>query len=172
MGQASKTSLPPEFQKLEGVGKNLIHEAAPFRQALLSQGAEALTTGGVKAKIPLIQQMVSSSNQALSQGLTQTSEQLAKRNIGGPFAASMLAGQRQAGLQQIAGIPSSVAERVIAQTAPFAMGATQAGMGAIAQAGQASFASDAFNAQQFKAAMEDIKSSLSSIGGGAAAASG
>lgn len=170
MGQASKTSLPPEFQKLEGIGKNLVHEAAPFRQQLLAQGAEALTTGGVGAKIPLIQQMVSASGQALSQGLSQTAEGLTKRNIGGPFAASMLAGQRQAGLQQIAGIPTSVAERVIAQTTPFAMGATQAGMGGIAQAGQASFASDAFNALQFKAAMQDIKSSLQSVGGGMASA--
>lgn len=164
---AGKTSMPQEFKQLADMGRKMIGQTGPARKEVLRQLTEALKTGGVKAKIPLIQQAVSQSNQATSTALSQTAEQLAQHNVGGPFASRIMAQQRLAGDQATAAIPTGMAERLIGQFTPFLQGTQSLGMGSLSQAGQASFAADAFNAQQFKALMQDIKSSLQ--GAGAAA---
>lgn len=110
------------------------------RKLILGQMTEALRTGGVGAKIPMIQQAVSRSNQATSAGIAQTAEQLASRNIGGPFAQRIMAGQRLAGNQQAAAIPTEMAQQLIQQFTPF-LASTQSlaasGMSQVAQLGQA-----------------------------------
>jgi hypothetical protein len=163
-----KTSVPPEFGQLAARAYAMLNQTAPARKLALGQLTEAMRTGGVRAKIPLIQQAVSASNQATSRALTDTSASLANRNVGGPFAANILASQRLQGAQATAAIPTSIAERVIGQTMPFLSTTQGLGAGGLSQAGQADFASDAFNAQQYAKLMEDIKSSLVSSGQGAA----
>lgn len=159
---AGKTSIPAEFRQVADIARSMIAQTGPFRKETLRQGMEALKTGGVRAKIPLIQQAVSQSQQATSRALSSTSEELAKRNIGGPFASRILAGQRQAGAETAARLPTMIAENVIQRTTPFALGTQGMGLGGLSQAGQASFASDAFNAQQFAKLMGDIRQSLQS----------
>lgn len=161
---AGKTSMPQEFKQIADIGRTLIRQTQKPRKELLSQMTEALRTGGVKAKIPLIQQAVSQQKQALGGALTSTAEQLASKNIGGPFAQRALAGMRLAGEQNIAGIPTQMAEGLIKQTMPFLSNTQSLGMGGISQAGQASFAADAFNAQQFAKLMGDIRESLMGAG--------
>jgi hypothetical protein len=163
-----KTSLPPEFSELAKRAYAMLNQTAPARKLALGQLTEAMRTGGVKAKIPLIQQAVSASNQATSRALTDTAASLAQRNVGGPFAANILASQRLQGAQATAALPTGIAERLISQTMPFLSSTQSLGTGGLAQVGQANFASDAFNAQQYAKLMEDIKGSLSSAGAAAA----
>lgn len=155
-----KTSMPQEFKQLADIGRGMLRNARPFINEQLRQGLEAQRTGGVRAKIPLIQQAVSQSRQAMGRALTGTAEDLAARNIGGPFAARALAQTRLSGEQATAAIPTNIAEQVIARTSPIAMSSVQAGLGGISQAGQASFAADAFSAQQFAKLMGDIRESI------------
>lgn len=134
------------MDRLAGQGQALFKQTSQPRKLLLRQMTEALRTGGVKAKIPLIQQAVSQSQQATSQATRQTSEELASRNIGGPFASRMLAGTRLAGAQNTAQIPTRVAEGLIAQVMPFLSNTQQLGVGATAQAAGLANQLDQFNA--------------------------
>ena len=58
-------------------GKELYTQSTPVRQELLGQTLEALMTGGVGAKIPLIQRAVEQQKAGLAQGLRSTSENIA-----------------------------------------------------------------------------------------------
>jgi hypothetical protein len=159
---AGKVDVPSEFGQLADVAKQMLAQTAKPRKLLLKQLTEALKTGGVKAQIPMIQQAVSRANQATAGAMTQTAAQLASRNIAGPFAQRILAGMRMAGNETAAQIPTQMAQQLINQTIPFVSATQSLGMGGLGQAGQASLSADAFNAQQFKALMEDIKDSIQS----------
>jgi hypothetical protein len=114
----------------------------------LSQLVEALKTGGVKANIPIIQQAVARANQATAGAMTQTAEQLAARNIGGPFAQRILAGMRMAGNEQAAQIPTQMAQSLINAFLPFAGQVQSLGMGAFSTAAQSAQQLSEFNAAQ------------------------
>lgn len=159
-----KTSVPGEFKEIANFARGMLKQTGPLRREVIGQGMEALRTGGVKAQIPMIQQAVSQANQATAQGLKQTAGDLAAKNIGGPFASRLLAQQRMGGEQLAAAIPTQMAEKIINRTLPFAQGMMSAGMGGLGQSGQAAFASDAFNAQQFADIMNGIRSSMQGIG--------
>lgn len=111
----SGTKLPQGAHDLAARQAYAFKAAGPARNQIFQQLAEGLSTGGINAKIPIIQQMISSSNQANAAALQQTSEQLTAKNIGGPFAASILAGQRQQGYQQNAAIGPQVVQQMINQ---------------------------------------------------------
>lgn len=158
-----KIGTPQEFEQIGRRANAMIKRTGPARRLALDQLTEALATGGVGARIPMVQQAVSAQNQATSQALSQTSEQLAQRNIGGPFAARILAGTRMAGEQRAAALPTELTSQFIQQMMPFLSATQGLGFGALGQAGQAQMSTEAFNAQQFAKAMGDIKSSTSSL---------
>lgn len=153
--------MPNSIGQLRGAGLGMLRKTKRPRNEILKQLTEALTTGGVKAKIPLIQQAVSQSQQATAAGLAQTSEQLAARNIGGPFASRILAGQRMAGEQETARLPTQIAESFIGQMTPFLAGTQSLGAGAVGQAASLESQIDMFNAQQKMAMIGGIAKSLS-----------
>lgn len=111
----SKTRLPAGLDALSLIQAGGARKSIPLRNEVFRQVQEALKTGGVGARIPMIQQAVSQSQQATGRAVSQTSEELAKRNIGGSFAASQLAGVRQAGEQATAGIPTQMAQQLLSQ---------------------------------------------------------
>lgn len=159
-----KVGTPKEFETIGKQGRAMLKRTGPARRMALDQLTEALATGGAPgSKLPAVQQAVSAQNQATSQALTQTADALAQRNIGGPFAARILAGTRLAGEQRAAQIGPEMAQQFIQQMMPFLSQTQQLGFGALGQAGQAQFASETFNAQQFVKAMQDIKSSTQSL---------
>lgn len=160
MGDMGKVNMPNSIGQLRGAGLGMLRKTKRPRNVLLKQLTEALQTGGVGAKIPLIQQAVSQSNQANQAALTQTSEQLASRNIGGPFASRILAGQRQEGEQQTARLPTQIAEAFIAQTTPFLASTQSLGAGAVGQAASLEAQLDQFNAQQKMAMIGGIAKAL------------
>lgn len=157
-----KVDVPSEFRELSKLGFGSAKSAGkPLREAM-RQLTEALKTGGVGAKIPLIQRAVEQQKQASSQAATQTAEQLARRNIGGTGAGRILAGQNLAAASAESRIPTDIASAVIGQGLPLASNLRSLGFGGIQAGGQADLNAQQFNALQFKALMQDIKSSLQS----------
>lgn len=101
---------------------DLTAETRPIRQELSSQFQEALTTGGIGARIPIITAMQEQSKAATANALRGTGEQLSMQGLSRtPFAASTLAGIRQQGDLATSLIPSSVAQSFIAGAPSYAM---------------------------------------------------
>lgn len=148
MGGLGKAGTPGSLKDLMSISHGMINRTRGPRNMLIDQMAQALGTGQAKAKIPLIQQAVSQSNQATSNALRQTSEQLAQRNIGGVFGSRILAQQRQAGEQHTAALPTSMAEQMISQTMPFLASTQSLGVGGLGQGAQMQTQMNEFNAQQ------------------------
>lgn len=163
---AGKVETPGMQRIFEDISRGMVKQTAPVRKEFLRQGLEALRTGGVKAKIPLIQQAVSQTRGATSQALAQTAEQLAARNIGGPFASRTLAGIRMGGEQQAAAIPTQVAEQLISGVVPFAQNQASLGLGGITLGAQMRQAADVFNAQQFVRSVPFMQTGQQGIIGG------
>lgn len=161
MGGLGKADSPGSLDTLQVQGEKLLKQSNKPRKLLLDQLTEALATGGVKAKIPLIQQAVSQSNQANAAALKQTSEGLAQRNIGGPFASRILAAQRQMGEQEVGKLPTQIAEGVINQGIPFLSNTQSLGTGAIGQVASAESQLNQFNAQQQMAVIGGIAKAFS-----------
>jgi hypothetical protein len=143
MGKIDSSAGP-----LQALSNKIIGQTDQPRKLILKQLTEALRTGGVKAKIPLIQQAVSAANRELSGSLARTSEQLAARNIGGPFAQRVLAQNRVAGEQGIAAIPTQTAEQLISQFTPFLASTQALGASGLSQAVQMQQAAKQFNASE------------------------
>jgi hypothetical protein len=116
--------------------KQLANLSGPSRKLYFGQLKEALTQGTVKAKVPLIQQMV---EQGLSQG--STAQKLASEEIGklGTAARSTFGQETQAGIRAtaergIAAIPSEVISQTAMQAPTSTMGAMQAAQTFLGQA--------------------------------------
>ena len=146
--KAQTAGTPGSEAGLLARGGQMVRATRPVRDTAIKQLLEAMRTGGVKAKIPLIQQAVSRANQATAGAMTQTAEQLGSRNIGGAFASRIMAATRLAGNQQAAAVPTQVAESLIGQYMPFVGQIQSLGMGAFSTAAQSAQQLAEFNAAQ------------------------
>jgi hypothetical protein len=101
------TALMPYISMFEG-------ETKPVRQTALSQALEGLQTGGVGARIPMIQNAVAQSQGAL--GATLQNMRSAGAGAGlsnSPFLTGEMGSTAMAGRQQVAGIgPGMVSSTV------------------------------------------------------------
>lgn len=112
----SKTRLPAGMDALSLIQAQSARLSAPGRNELFKQVTQALKTGKAPAaRIPIIQQAVSASRQAGSRAVTSTAADLAKRNIGGSFAARTMAQTRQQGDMATAGIAPQAALNIATQ---------------------------------------------------------
>lgn len=109
------------------MNKQLFQESTPVRKELLGQTLEALTTGGVGARIPLIQRAVEANKAGLAQGLRASSENISSIPglAGTPFAESIMAQQRVGGEQALAGIPTEIAGQIAGGASNLALGFPQ-----------------------------------------------
>lgn len=111
----TKTRLPAGLDALSLIQANSARLSGPGRKELFDQVTEALRTGGAPgARIPLIQQATAASRQATEQEVADVKKDLARRQVGGPFAATALAETRQTGEQATAAIGPRIAEQLIA----------------------------------------------------------
>lgn len=131
----SKTRLPMGLDALSLIQAQSARLSAPGRNELFKQVTQALKTGKAPAsRIPIIQQAVSASRQQASTASRTTAEELAKRNIGGSFASSMMARTRQQGDQATAAIGPEAALNIATQ-APNILNMIPGGSLASGQAG-------------------------------------
>lgn len=146
--------------------KQLANLSGPARKLYFGQLKEALNQGTVKAKVPLIQQMV---EQGLSQGSVAQkmgAEEMAK--LGTSATRSTYGQETQAGIRAtaergIAAIPSEVVSQTAMQAPSSTMGAMQAAQSFL---GQASIGQS--QANQAKAA--NTATTVGAAGAGVAAA--
>jgi hypothetical protein len=123
---------------LAEIAQQFFRETEGLRGGLIGQFEEALNTGGVEARMPVIQKAQERSRQATSSALAQTQNQLAQSGLAGtPFAEMIQGGMLQQGAQQRAGIPTEIISQMLQQIPGFVTGANQTiiqGMGQAAGA--------------------------------------
>lgn len=94
--------------------KELREGTKPIRDEVFGQVLEALKTGGIGARLPIVQRAVEGSRAATSQALNATTAAASGTGLEkSPFLARILAETRLGGEQATAGIPTAVAKEFI-----------------------------------------------------------
>ena len=110
-----KTPSTAAAKQLAQLSTRMFEQSNPARRNMFKQLNEALTTGGVGARIPIIQRAVGDVRAGTAASSQRASEQAARSGLGGsPFAAQQLAGIQMAGSQQESRIPTDIAQQLIA----------------------------------------------------------
>ena len=111
---AGKKGETPQTGQLDALIKEFADVSRPAREELFGQVSEALTTGGVGARIPIISKSVEASKAATSQALKQIDESLARSGLAtSPFGARVRAGEVSRGARATAAIPTNIAQQLI-----------------------------------------------------------
>jgi len=154
-----------EIDRLAQMAQRLFKLGKPVLKESLRQTQEALTTGGVEARIPIIQRAVEASKLASANALRSTEESLASTPglAGTPFASRTLADARMAAEQRTSQIPTTYAQNIIDAGQPLAFGAVQAGLGGTGQAAGLELGRKEFNVQAFASFMKDLKDSVEKL---------
>ena len=122
-GSKGKTS---SSKSLERIAEAFFAETTPARQELIGQMEEALTTGGVGARMPIISKAEESSRQATSNALRALETQLATTGQAGtPFGTRARAETTQRGEQATAGIGPNIIAQFLQQIPGFITGSNQ-----------------------------------------------
>lgn len=125
-------------EDLADIAKQFFGETTPLRQEMIDQFMEALTTGGVGARIPIINKALESSRRAESQTMQGTEENLARTNLAGtPFGAMVRSSTEQQGNLATSQIPTNIIAGMLQQIPGFITGTNQvvtSGMGQAAGA--------------------------------------
>lgn len=153
---------PSASKALEAIATQTFEESTPARQELLSQFLEGLRTGGVEARIPIVQRGVEESRAATSGALRQLDEQLALTGMAGtPFGQRIRAETLTAGEQAASRIPLDVIQQFLSQVPGFVTGQQQISVSGLGQAGAAQA-----NVQSAQiAAFAQLMSALTGAGG-------
>lgn len=109
----TKTRLPAGLDALSLIQAQAAQKGAPGRGEMLKQVQEALATGGVGARIPIVQRAVEQQRMAGAEALKGAEEQLAARGITGSFVGKTLAGLRQQTAQAEAKVPTDMTTRFL-----------------------------------------------------------
>lgn len=132
----------------ERFAQTIMRQGAGARREVFQQLNEALSTGNIEAKIPVIQSMVESGLQQGSQALRVADEDIAKSGAGrSPAAAEMRASLRAMASDAVSQIPGAVIGQTLAEGPGAIQGATGAGLSLLGVAQQASAAGAAASAQ-------------------------
>jgi hypothetical protein len=145
------------YGSMAGIMQALAGAAVPGQKLLAKQTLEALQTGGVGARIPIIQRAVEAASAAGGQ-VSERARQLTARAglAGSPFdVASQLTNERAVS-SAIAGIPAAAGGTMVASAGPTLSGITSQAL----TAGQIDLQRREFNIQMYGTMMEDIKSSI------------
>ena len=151
---------PEAFRSLQKIGGGYNRATKGPRNLILRQLAEALSTGGIGARIPIIQRAVESSKMAGAEALKGTESTLAKYGVGGPFAAKQMANVGTQTRLATSRVPTDMTQQFIQSTVPYLAQTQNTGMQALSTGAQGELSTASFNALQFKALMQDIKNSI------------
>jgi len=125
-------------EDLAKLAKAFFRETTPLRRELTSQYSEALTTGGVEARMPIIAKSQERSRQATSNALRALDAQLAQSGTAGtPFGDRLRMGTIQRGEQATAQIPTNIVMQLLQQIPGYVTGANQTVVTGLGQAASA-----------------------------------
>jgi len=138
MGGGGKGGESGANEDLGKIAKQFFAETTPLRQETISQFLEALTTGGVGARIPIISKAQEQSRQATSNTLRGTDQQLAQSGLAGtPFGENIRAQTLQQGQQATAMVPIDIINQMLTQIPGFVTGSNQVVVSGLGQAADA-----------------------------------
>jgi hypothetical protein len=145
------------YGSMSGIEQALAGAAVPGQKLLAKQTLEALRTGGVGARIPIIQRAVEAATAAGGQAMEKTRQGVARAGLtGSPFDVNTQLAGNTAISSAIAGIPAKAGMEMV--------GAAPGTLGGITSqaltAGQLDQQRKEFNVQMYGQFMEDIKSSI------------
>ena len=122
---------------LSKIAEAFFTETTPVRQELTSQMSEALTTGGVGARMPIISKSQEASRQATSNALRALDAQLAQTGQAGtPFGTRAKAETTQRGEMATSRIPTDIVSQLLQVIPGFIMGQSQQAVSGLGAAGQ------------------------------------
>jgi hypothetical protein len=118
------TNTKDMMNKLSTMASQLFSETDPTRKLLGEQFAEALSTGGVGAHIPIINRAVENSRVATSNTLRQLDDSLGKFNLAGtPYGQAIRANTLLGGELATGNIPTDFAKAFISMAPNWSIGA-------------------------------------------------
>ncbi len=121
--------MPKAMQRIISEGWE---EQRALRGSLIDTFEAILTGGQTAATVPIIGQAQEAQRRATSQAVGQTEEQLALKGlVGTPFGEQILATQRQAGAQAVAGIPADITQWFLQMIPGYTQGSAQSIMGSL-----------------------------------------
>ena len=139
MGGGSSKSASSRGGDLGPFIKQFEGETRGVRQSMFDQMNEALTSGGVGARTPIVQNATTQMMNSHGRAMQDTQRQVGNAGLGSsPFAQNIMANQRQQGAQQVAGIGPEWAGKTAGQGAEGIFGSMQAILGALAGKGKSS----------------------------------
>lgn len=110
-----KTPSTAAAKQLATLSELTFNQSKGARKALYEQLTEALKTGGVGARIPIIQRAVEDVKAGTAQAIAGSQKQYARAGLAGsPIAIQNIAQQRMAGSQAAARVPTDYAQQLIA----------------------------------------------------------
>ena len=129
VGKGGKVNKSSAENGLLDIASQLMAEVSPLRKEVLGQTMEALTTGGIGARLPIVQKGIEASRSATSSALSQLDESLARSGGGRSSAADALrANTLLQGELNTQAIPQQAAEQFIAIAPSLASGFTGQGL--------------------------------------------
>ena len=118
------TNTKDMVNKLSTMASQLFSETDPTRKLLGEQFAEALSTGGVGAHIPIINRAVENSRVATSNTLRQLDDSMGKFNLSGtPYGQAIRANTLLGGELATGNIPTDFAKAFISMAPNWSIGA-------------------------------------------------
>lgn len=162
MGSTGKVDTPQGVSRLEGFGNRVLNQTGGSRRMILQQLEEALSTGAVGARTPLIQRAVESSLRSASDAYGQAEEMLGAR-AGTPIGQSILAGARTQGALATSQIPTDIIGAFLQQAPGIVGGFSDQAVSALMGGTQMRLQQEMFNDQQSAQFFHDLKDSLQSI---------
>ena len=149
-------------EDLAEIAKMFFAETGPLRQELTSQYGEALTTGGVGARMPIIAKSQERSRQATSNALRALDAQLAQSGTAGtPFGDRLRTGTIQRGEQATAGIPTNIVMQLLQSLPGYVTGANQTVVTGLGQAASAEASSQGAQGNMLSAMLSPFNFSFS-----------
>jgi hypothetical protein len=131
-GGKGKTDTSSDLSK---IAKAFYTETTPLRQELTDQFFEALTTGGVGARIPIIRKSEEASRRATSNTLQALENQLAQSGLSGtPFGERIRQESTQQGAFQTSQIAPNIIMQMLSQIPGFITGSNQVTVSGMGQA--------------------------------------
>ncbi len=125
-GEVKKSSAE---EGLLSVATNLINQSEPLRKEVLGQTQEALTTGGIGARLPIVQKGIEASRAATSSALSQLDADSARSSLGrSGFRDQLRANTLLSGELATQAIPQDVAAQMIQVAPTLTMGFTGQGL--------------------------------------------
>ena len=116
------------------IAQQFMGETSDLRTGFIDQLTEALETGGVGARIPIIARAMEGTREAGSKAMTSTAEELARSRLAGtPFGEKIMAGERRQAEIAPQNTRTQIIQQMLAQMPGFLTGTNQtiiAGAGA------------------------------------------